>query len=89
MEQQLARWKLTALLAIAVLIGYVAGQWAPAASAQGSVVVQPDTTRCMPDLSLSASAYDAVTQSGSGWVPTSVAFDEARGVWLATGFVCF
>lgn len=41
------RWKLTALASLALLIGYVAGQLTPSATAQQSVTrVQLDTSNC-------------------------------------------
>ena len=41
------RWKLTALASLALLIGYLAGQLAPSATAQpAATTVQLDTSNC-------------------------------------------
>ena len=47
LEQQVRRWQLIALTAVALLIGYIAGQVTPAASAQPVTKVQLDLSNCV------------------------------------------
>jgi cytochrome oxidase Cu insertion factor (SCO1/SenC/PrrC family) len=47
LELQVLRWKLVALLAAALLVGYIVGQFAPSAHAQlGATRFQIDTSNC-------------------------------------------